>query len=177
MATFKVYKFRGQDFSAFFKADLLARDSTPISLLWQVRFSVMGDLYLGEDEEKDGYDLCKYLLRCYYVAFVARYDGRALSGAYYRDDGSIQLFGPPVSDKVETSTYVEPTSGSVEVVYRRCRLDGSGTLIFYLSPSPELADGEAHLGSLVRPAPRTLFSDEVAEKFRTSDPAGPCGCK
>jgi len=193
MATFKVYKFRGQDFYGFYSLRFVSRSHDPssgngslpggldlppepVDFIWAVKFSVVGDVYLGEEEEQAGFDIHSYLLSCFYHAFARRYVDDLGNTPSFAPN-TIRVSGPPVESKVEVTTYVEPVLGNTEVVYRRCRLDDAGTLNFYLSHSPEVAPGEYNLGSLVRPAPRTLFSEEVAERFRSFDSGGSCDCK
>ena len=143
------------------------------------RVQLQGDLYLPAEET-------------YFEAYVATTLAEALAALYrftenllpFRpfpsDAGNppeysnFAFYGPPhFRERVQVNTYVEPTSGDTEVVYRRARLRGD-VLFFVLSPSAEVEEGEVHLGPLVRPAPRPLVAPEVAAKFRKS---GDCECQ
>jgi hypothetical protein len=182
MATFKVYKFRGHDFRAFAEVSVRPTSGENLDLVWPVSFSVVGDLYFDVTNEGAGISYRTYLLHSFFSAFMARYGGEGSGSVAAVSYDTHYFSGPPPAQPLEVSSYVEPTHGNLEVVYRRCRLEADGTLYLYLSTSPEVLPGEVDLGPLARPAPRTLFSDEVAENFRSetrrlTSPDSPCDCR
>jgi len=179
MGTYKVYKFRGHEY--FIPLHLAMENFTGsvFNFWFPFRVQLQGDLYLPVEQT-------------HFEAYVATTLAEAL-GALYRftenllpfnpfpghsgppfDSSNFAFYGPPhFQGRVQVNTYVEPTSGDTEIVFRRARLRGD-VLFFILSPSAEVEEGEVHLGPLVRPAPRPLVSSEVAATFRKS---GDCECQ
>jgi len=178
MATYRVYKFRGHEYFIPLKLSMENFTGSVFASWVPFRVQLQGDLYLPVDH-------------VYYEAYVATTLAEAF-GALYRftdrllpfyafspdhdpssrdlpDNSNFAFYGPPhFRERVQVNTYVEPTSGDTEIVYRRARLRGD-VLFFILSPSAEVEEGEVHLGPLVRPAPRPLVHPDVAAKFRKSD--------
>ena len=172
MAAYRVYKFRGHDYFVPLHLAMTDFDGSVFHSWFPFRVQLQGDLYLPDGETFEKY--VASALAASLVALYAMYDdivvpplGSELSASNFA------FYGPPrFQDRVSVTSYVEPTTGETEVVYRRARLRGD-VLFFILSPSAEVEDGEVHLGPLVRPAPRPLVHPEVAAKFRQSHD---CGC-
>jgi len=181
MATYRVYKFQGHEYFIPLQLSIENFTGTVFRSWVPFRVQLQGDLYLPVGET-------------YFESYVATALAEAF-GALYRftdkllpfvpfpgdpdsrdfpQDSNFAFYGPPhFRERVQVTTYVEPTSGDTQIVYRRARLRGD-VLFFILSPSPEVEEGEIHLGPLVRPAPRLLVAPEVAAKFRQSDD---CECQ
>ncbi len=171
MATYRVYKFRGHEYyiPLFLGVDYSGDDTFADWVHFRVQ--LQGDLYLPESDVP----FQNYVAAVLAQSFGALYHfSDKLQYPIHEDRKGLSFFfyGPPsFRDRVQVVTYVEPTSGDTEVVYRRARLRGD-VLFFFLSPSAEVEDGEVHLGSLIRPAPRPLVIPEVAAKFREVDDCG-----
>jgi hypothetical protein len=164
MATYRVYKFRGHEY--FFGLLFRGQTITGREVTYQpyFRFQLQGDLYLPETHWSRFH---LYLAQAAYDAMAALYGGSIQR--YELSPEQVILEGhPDFQDRVSVTTFVEPTSGDTEVVYRRVRLRDR-VLYFALSPSAEVDPGDVDLGPLTRPAPRLLVSEEVAAKFRHSE--------
>jgi len=170
MATYRVYKFRGHEYYVPLKLSMEDSGGSVFTSWVHFRVQLQGDLYLLDSES----DFQKYVAGVLAESFGALYRFTQNLLPFSGDPANYAFYGPPhFRERVQVSTYVEPTSGDTEVVYRRARLRGD-VLFFVLSPSAEVEEGEVHLGPLVRPAPRPLVAPEVAAKFRKS---GDCGCQ
>jgi len=179
MATYRVYKFRGHEYYVPLKLSMEDFGGSVFTSWVHLRVQLQGDLYLPQDETSFEPYVATVLAES--LGALYRFTDRLLpfSSVFAQTPSepggdpiviyNFAFYGPPhFRERVQVNTYVEPTSGDTEIVYRRARLRGD-VLFFILSPSAEVEEGEVHLGPLVRPAPRPLVHPDVAAKFRKSD--------